>query len=204
MLVETKFYRRNLPHFHPQRGCFFITSRLADSISKEKIRELELLKARLTNAERLSQKELKIIKSHHFKRFDSSLDDALNGPLWLKKDNIAQIVADSLKFYDSTEYDLYCYSIMSNHVHSVLQLLENSLPLSTILQRHKGFTARECNKILSRTGSFWHHESYDHVISTPEEFERIIQYTLDNPVKAGLVSDWKKWKWNYLKPGLLF
>ena len=34
--------------------------------------------------------------------------------------------------------------------------------LSRIMQALKGRSARECNVILSRTGAFWEHESFDH------------------------------------------
>ena len=32
---------------------------------------------------------------------------------------------------------------------------------------------------------------------------RIVQYVLDNPVKAGLVDSWNQWPWTYCKPDLL-
>ncbi|HUR98602.1 MAG TPA: hypothetical protein VMZ26_11110 [Pyrinomonadaceae bacterium] len=61
----------------------------------------------------------------------------------------------------------------------------------------KGYTAREANKILNRKGSFWEAESYDHEVADDEEFNRIVRYVLNNPVKAGLVKDWRDWKWNW-------
>jgi hypothetical protein len=52
---------------------------------------------------------------------------------------------------------------------------------------------------LGRQGAFWQDESYDRVIRDSEEFDRVISYVLENPVKAGLVSEWGKWPWSYLK-----
>ena len=63
----------------------------------------------------------------------------------------------------------------------------------------KRYTARQCNDILGREGQFWQHESYDHVIRNQAEWERIIKYVLDNPVKAGLVEKWDDWPWTYLR-----
>ncbi len=71
--------------------------------------------------------------------------------------------------------------------------------LTDILRRIKGSTAREANKILKRSGAFWQHESYDHVIKDGKELDKIVWYVLNNPVKAGYVDDWQKWKWNYCK-----
>jgi putative transposase len=62
----------------------------------------------------------------------------------------------------------------------------------------KGSTSRLCNKELNRTGKFWHHESYDHYVRDEAELDRIIKYIVNNPVKAGLVNDWKDWKFTYL------
>ena len=60
-------------------------------------------------------------------------------------------------------------------------------------------SANHANKVLSRSGTFWQHESYDHFARDEKELERIIKYVLYNPVKAGLVTDWKSWKWTYCK-----
>ncbi|MBW8050140.1 MAG: hypothetical protein FVQ77_07350 [Cytophagales bacterium] len=61
----------------------------------------------------------------------------------------------------------------------------------------KGATAREANKKLRRTGAFWHHESYDHIVRDDAEKLRIISYILENPLNAGSVKDWHDWKWTY-------
>jgi putative transposase len=65
----------------------------------------------------------------------------------------------------------------------------------------KGRSARECNLILSRTGSFWEHESFDHVIR-PGKLQATMRYVLNNPVKAGLVKHWREWRWNYCRKEL--
>ena len=102
----------------------------------------------------------------------------------------------------------------ANHVHVVFTPLPmrssktdnttqtNSLcynTLSTIMQSLKGYTARKANLLLGRSGPFWQHESYDHVIRDPSEWQRIVTYVLNNPVKAGLVDTWEKWQWSYCR-----
>jgi REP element-mobilizing transposase RayT len=62
-------------------------------------------------------------------------------------------------------------------------------------RRH--FTARECNKLLKRTGtSFWQEESFDHAVRSEDEFHRIKKYIEMNPVKAGLVKNPSDWRWS--------
>jgi hypothetical protein len=65
------------------------------------------------------------------------------------------------------------------------------------MQSLKGFTSHECNRLLQREGEFWAHESYDHYIRDNEEWQRIVAYVLNNPVKAGFIKEWRQWKWNY-------
>jgi REP element-mobilizing transposase RayT len=92
---------------------------------------------------------------------------------------------------------------MPNHVHLVCTPIQKDereyYSLSAIMHKIKRFTARDANKILERTGDFWQHENWDHVVRDDGEKKRIIAYILDNPIKAGLVDDWKRWKWMYCK-----
>jgi putative transposase len=74
--------------------------------------------------------------------------------------------------------------------------------MSAIMHSLKLYTAREANLVLGRTGSFWQHENYDHVVRDEAELRRIILYVVHNPVKAGLVEHWEDWKWTYCKHSL--
>lgn len=65
------------------------------------------------------------------------------------------------------------------------------------MQSLKGYTAHEANRTLNRKGQFWEAESYDHIVRDEAEFARIINYVVNNPVKAGLVNDWREWKWSW-------
>lgn len=69
--------------------------------------------------------------------------------------------------------------------------------LASIMESLKGWTARRCNEALSRQGQFWQHESYDHVVRNQVEWQRVVNYVINNPVKAGLVADCQNWKWSY-------
>ena len=54
-----------------------------------------------------------------------------------------------------------------------------------------------------RSGASWQEESYDHVVRDGKELDRTIWYLLNNPVAAGLVKDWREWRWSYVKEGLI-
>ncbi len=200
-------YKRNLPHYQPIGATLFVTMRLANSLPIhviEKIQsEHQTEAAELTSSPTAnSQKELHALRKRRFARFDGMLDRAEFGPTWLTRPRLASVVSESLCFRNGRVYTLFAFTIMSNHVHIVFrpQEKENGVPysLSGIMMSIKRRTARECNTILGRQGQFWQHESYDHVVRDQREFERIIRYVLDNPVKAGLAERWEDWPWNYL------
>jgi len=76
---------------------------------------------------------------------------------------------------------------MPNHVHL---LVTPRVPLPKLARPLKGYTAREANRILNRTGeAFWQGESYDHWVRSTEEWVRIARYVVENnPVTAGLTA----------------
>ena len=156
------------------------------------------------------------LKKEYFKLYDDYLDKASTGFSWLKDNRIAEIVKSSIRFRDEKEYDLITYTIMPNHVHLVIlpivKRIANSLNserkqnhyiVTKVLQDLKKYTARECNKLLNRKGSFWQHESYDHVVRDSKALGRIVDYVLNNPVKAGIVNSWEEWGHSYVNEKFL-
>jgi REP element-mobilizing transposase RayT len=102
--------------------------------------------------------------------------------------NAIQYSANQLR-----HYDLHAYVVMANHVHVLI--LPHVSP-SKLLQSVKGFSAKEANKLLGRTGqAFWQAESYDHW-TRDEEFERVRRYIEHNPVRAGLVGRPEDYRWS--------
>jgi putative transposase len=98
---------------------------------------------------RLSQ--LFLDPGKQFAELDRELDRASFGPTWLKIPEIAGCVQAAL-FFGETQprlYSLIAYCIMPNHVHAVIS---PTAPLPRITKSIKGFTARQANQILGRTG----------------------------------------------------
>ncbi len=217
-----QFYRRNLPHVHSPGSTLFVTFRLVDSVpqsvvqgyrSERASREKELSKLDPSN-----QRDVPSIEFHRrwFLEFDRAMDKAESGPMWLSRPDVRSIVQAKLIEGDGPKYRLDAFSIMSNHVHVVFRpnldermLTETrrngrivfeaeSETLAEIMQSLKGSTARHCNQVLGRKGQFWEHESFDHEIRDYEGFVRVVRYTLNNPVKAGLVERPMQWPGNYL------
>lgn len=144
-----------------------------------------------------------------FAVYDALLDNAEQGPYWLKDDRIAEIFVTTLLQRYQDLYQLWAYVVMANHVHVLLEpKLEQSearstaggvqyVKLSKITQALKGFSALQANRILNRSGKpFWQDESYDYWARDEAEFYRIVSYIENNPVKAGLTSKPEDWRWS--------
>jgi putative transposase len=207
------YYQRNLPHIQPTEAVFFITARLAGSLpvsvvnqlKEESERALQRLAETSDDVDALDKAKLDYQK-RYFVRFDSCLDNPQNGPYWLSNPQVATVLKEALHFRAKDQYDLVAYTIMSNHIHFVVDTrAKGSLerPLFRIIQSFKSHTARQSNTILNRNGEFWHSESYDHVVRDQSELQRVIQYVLNNPVRAGLVQEWQAWSSSYVNEAYL-
>ena len=207
---EPTHYRRNLPHWQPENGVFNICFRLDGSLPKETVIQLkqvhELKKKELSktikDAEALKE-ALRKERDLYFGKFDELLDSGDTGPLFLAKDEIAQIVYDSfLHWHNEGRYKLINLTIMPNHIHAILYKIQK--PLFRILQSIKAFTATKANILLDREGeTFWMQESYDNLIRNRTELGNKIKYNLNNPVKPGFCKHWSEWKFNFIHPEFL-
>jgi putative transposase len=85
------------------------------------------------------------------------------------------------------------YVIMSNHVHLLALPL---VPAKRLTHWIKGLSALRANRILNTNGPFWQHESFDHWVRDSREYERILNYIEQNPLRAGLVDNSERWPWS--------
>jgi REP element-mobilizing transposase RayT len=127
---------------------------------------------------------------------DRLLDRADSGPLYLRRPEIAELVVAALHDGDRRfqRYQLHAFVVMPNHVH----LLVTPHVLATKwLAPLKGFTAYRANQLLGNHGrAFWQDESYDHLIRSDEQFDRVRAYIEENPVTAALVSQAQEYPWS--------
>ncbi len=207
--VHTRGY---LPHVKREGARYFVTFRLADSLPKDVLLRLQAQRAtRLTqfHARRASAQELgtaapqpemlEMIEREYFRDLERYLDKG-TGECWLRRPDLADLVATALRFFEGQRYILKAWVIMPNHVHAVLWPTPNHT-LSSILQSWKTYTARTANKILQRSGQpFWQPESYDHWIRNDIEHARCCSYVINNPVRARLCLAPDAWRWSSAFP----
>ncbi|HXH93253.1 MAG TPA: transposase [Thermoanaerobaculia bacterium] len=181
--------RSRLPHWHAEHAIYFVTWRLFDSLP---VHVLERLRAeRDATREQISRMRGSVTFPEQ-RMLDAALTEACEnfldqnvGECYLRDHRAAQIVADALNHFDGSRYLLFAWSVMPNHVHAVFSCVEG-WDTSRILHSLKGFTSREINKILGRSGTLWQAESYDRCVRDSEELERTIDYVLGNPAACGM------------------
>lgn len=91
-------------------------------------------------------------------------------------------------------FHLYVYCLMGNHVHIVLK--EGKEPLEFILRRICSSYVYWYNKKYQRIGYLFQDRFASEVIESDEYFLTAIRYIFQNPVKVGLSSTVKDYKWN--------
>ena len=136
-------------------------------------------------------------------RYDSLLDAATSGPIFLKSAEAKQIIIDSWD-HTAKQYDLtiFVICVMSNHVHVVLQANNQNekTDLATIMDRHKRFTANLLNKLHDCKGRVvWAKGVFDRDVR-PGHFTAVLWYVLNNPKKAGITKDVLGWLGNWFNP----
>jgi len=194
MPMLTRHTRGYLPHVDAPEGTYFLTFRLHDSLPAKALAEFRT-ELRL----RKFQQKQNLHSTYHwddeyFRRIEGYLDESA-GNCWLGQPKIASLVSNALRYFDNERYILHTWTIMPNHVHVLFTLLKD-FHLSSIAHSWKSFTAKEANRILGRSGSFWQRESFDRLIRSDRQMEFTIRYILNNPVKAGLCKEMFQWPWS--------
>jgi REP element-mobilizing transposase RayT len=134
----------------------------------------------------------------HFITFVTKLRWTL--PEWAR-----DIVLASCRHDHGIKYELHVAVVMPDHVHLILTPLTDEVrrevfSLMEIMRAIKGASAHLINRQLSKHGAVWQEESFDRVLRSSESLDAKVDYVLQNPVRKGLVDDWRKYRWLWHKP----
>jgi putative transposase len=117
-------------------------------------------------------------------RWQAQLDQCY-GQCVLARQELADIVANSLLYFDNDRYLLTDYVVMPNHVHIIAAFPSEDAMLEQC-ESWKHFTATKINRILGRKGRFWQQDGFDHLVRSLEQFDYLRRYIADNPKRAGI------------------
>jgi putative transposase len=175
-----------LPHWQQESAVYFITFRLADAVPAQ-------LRARW-EAERYAWMKFhpepwtaESEREYH-QRFSAQIErwlDAGHGACFLRRRDAAQIVAETLRHFEAERVVMISFVVMPNHVHALF-VQNPARPLEKLLRSWKGFTARQINKLLERSGNFWQRDYFDRLVRDEKHFGNCVRYIRRNPEKARL------------------
>ncbi|OGP65066.1 MAG: hypothetical protein A2170_16680 [Deltaproteobacteria bacterium RBG_13_53_10] len=95
-------------------------------------------------------------------------------------------------FGENTER--YAFCLMPDHLHLLLAPKKGNL--IDLIHGWKGFTAN----LLRRNGlsdPCWQRGFYDHALRKEEEIQKVAEYIVNNPVRAGIVDDWTNYPFSW-------
>lgn len=221
MREKKEFHRNNLPHYQQPGQAYFITWNLKDAIPAKAFQDytfqLEKLDHQIRNLKKAKAAENLITNLHqeyyrlrkkYLKAYHDMLDAERHPSVNLSKAENTAIIIEALRFWEGKKLYNHAFTVMCNHVHWVFELCEKdehgkAVYLEDILQSVKRESANKINKNEHLRGSLWQKESFDTTIRDYKHLYHSICYTLNNPVMAGLISNWKLWPGSYWTDDLM-
>jgi putative transposase len=184
--ADIRHTENRLPHWQQEGAVYFVTFRLADSIPSHLLNQWENERGAWlrVHPEPWSAE----IEREYYQRFSAAVEqwlDAGHGACLLRRPDCAQMVAETLHHFERQRVAIISFVVMPNHVHALF--VQNSeWPLEKLIRSWKGFTARQINKLLSRSGSFWQRDYFDRLVRDEKHFANCARYIRRNPEKARL------------------
>src|SRR3972149_3175167 len=94
------------------------------------------------------------------------------------------VVAETIRHSDGSNYKLHAFVVMNDHVHALLTPQEDTT-LERIVRAWKSIASRRIHRERNPGGNLWQREYFDRIVRDQSEFLEKAQYILNNP--------WKRW-----------
>ena len=102
---------------------------------------------------------------------------------------------ETIERYKSTsKFELYAYCLMENHVHILIKEGEESL--SNTIKRISSSYVMRYNSKYGRVGHLFQDRFKSEPVETERYFYAVLRYIFQNPIKAEIVDEVKKYQWS--------
>jgi putative transposase len=187
--AEIRHSENRLPHWQQESAVYFVTFRLADSVPSQVLGQWQDERQAWL---RVHPEPWNLgVEIEYHRRFSGALErwlDEGHGSCLLRRHDCAEIIAKTLRHFEGERVVMISFAVMPNHVHALF--VQNSeWSLEKLIHSWKGFTARQINKLLGRTGSFWQRDYFDRLVRDQEHFANCVRYIRRNPEKATLITN---------------
>ena len=183
--MDLRITEGKLPHWFQPGVTYFITWRTDDSIPRDVLglwlrrRDGWLRRHGIDPGQAHWSAKVDALPDRQQHEFHATFSrefleylDRGHGACVLKDGELAAIVARSLQHFDGERYTLSDFVVMPNHVH-VLACLLGETDIKDQCCSWKKYTATKIHRATGGRGRFWHEESFDHLVRSPEHFERL-------------------------------
>jgi len=184
-----------LPHWQQQSATYFVTFRLGDSIPSHALGQWQDEREAWLRLHPLPWTGEIELEFH--RRFSAALErwlDQGHGSCFLRRHDCGELVAETLRHFEGERVVMISFAVMPNHVHALF-VQNPDWPLEKLIRSWKGFTARQVNTLLGRSGSFWQRDYFDRLVRDEKHFVNCVRYIRRNPEKASLpASEFVLWE----------
>lgn len=111
---------------------------------------------------------------------------------YFKNDKVVDGLIDLLfEVSRSERFKVLAYCFMPDHLHLLLHGEDDKSNLKKFVSIYKQKSGYWFKK--SYKENLWHISYYDHVLRKEENIENVSMYILENPIRKGLVSDYREY-----------
>lgn len=190
----TRFRRGKLPHWEVERGRYFVTVRLADSLPTDVVAQLQEVHLALSAITPASS-QFAALQRQYFRAMEKYLDAGI-GECVLSDPRCAQAVVAEFSALAEWNINVPHFTVMPNHWHGlIVPSADCTQSLAEIMKRLKGRTAKQLRRLAGGSGPVWQREWFDRWMRDEAEWEKSVAYIRNNPVKAGLSATWQEHLW---------
>ncbi len=196
MEYDFKFYdptresRRTLnrvPHLEQPGMTYFATFRLADAVPAKRLADF-VREKREWLATQPDRPWSEAVEKEYHRRFSTRFERWLDrgcGSCLLRDPENAGIVAETLRHFEGERSLVHAWVVMPNHVHLLFSPLGDHA-IASLMHSWKGFSARQINTRMNRSGAVWQKSYFDRMIRDWDHFSNCARYIRNNPKKAKL------------------
>lgn len=218
---EKIYYKRNLPHIQLVGAIFFVTCSLKGAIPKNKLVEIkeEYKRRKMMINDSMSKKEINYQKFFARRKYIQNIDKLIHentGPAFLASSANARILLNRIKLYHKKYYNLLAVTIMPNHFHMLIDtsvqlkgifepdsIPQDYVQLDKIMKLIKGGSAKYINENCRTPGrQVWENESFDIYIRNEKMLNNVVNYILNNPVKARIVNSYQEHPFTFVSENI--
>ena len=84
------------------------------------------------------------------------------------------------------------YVLMPDHLHLFVKFSDEEFDVSMWVKNLKNFLSKKLRE-MGIVAPHWQKDFFDHVLRSEESYSEKWLYMVENPVRAGLVKEWKDW-----------